>query len=248
LDADKVIGCANLQPHPVLTLSGATKNMFNSVIGKCQQQLHDLFPSPDAIARVIVDVCSLVKPTVSFLDLTTVASPSGDGRLTKVGLILAGSDPVALDAVGARMLGYLPDDIPTVRIGARTGLGISDTARIAVSGADWEEASTSLAQTRTNTGQAGETLYESATRFVNNVLLSRRPFVDSLACTQCGACRQICPVDAIASGVTGIPRIDSRKCANCHLCIESCDSKAIDLRFGRAAVAIRGLMKRLPQM
>jgi uncharacterized protein (DUF362 family)/Pyruvate/2-oxoacid:ferredoxin oxidoreductase delta subunit len=248
LDADKVIGCANLQPHPLLTLSGATKNMFNSVVGKCQQQLHDLFPSPDAIARIIVDVCSLVKPTVSFLDLTTVAGPDQGSQLKKVGLILAGSDPIALDAVGARLVGDMPHDIPTIRIGSRSGLGISDAARIMISGPDWKESPTVPAQERPVPHQVGESLYDSATRFVNNVFLNRTPFVDPLACTRCGACRQICPVEAVTLGAAGIPRIDARKCANCQLCIESCDPRAIDLRYGRVAVAIRGLVKRSPQM
>ena len=247
LDVDKVIGCANLQPHPVLTLSGATKNMFNAVVGKCQQQLHDLFPNPDAIARVIVDVCSLVKPTVSFLDLTTVAGVGADSQVNKVGRILAGSDPIALDAVAARLVGYVPHDIPTIRMGSRAGLGTSDAARIVVNGLDWKESPVAPAPQRPVAHQARENLYDSATRFVNNVFLSRTPFVDPLSCTRCGACRRVCPVDAVVIGPDGLPRIDSRECANCHLCIEACDAHAIDLRFGRVSGAVRSVMKRSPQ-
>lgn len=243
LDADKVIGCANLQPHPALTLSGATKNMFNAVVGKCQQQLHDLFPHPEAIARVIVDVCSLVKPTVSFLDLTTVADPEGNNQVKKVGLILAGSDPIALDAVAARLIGYSPHDIPTVRMGSRSGLGTSDAARIMVSGFDWQESPIAPAQERPAPLHARENLYDSATRLVNNAFLRRTPFIDSPSCTRCGACRPVCPVDAITVGHEGLPRIDPRKCAHCHLCIEACDASAIDLRFGHLSGAIRRLMK-----
>ncbi|MFL6700077.1 MAG: DUF362 domain-containing protein [Vitreoscilla sp.] len=249
LDVDKVIGCANLQPHPLLTLSGATKNMFNSLVGKCQQQLHNLFPDPDSIARVIVDVCTLVKPTVSFLDLTTVADPGGNpDQLKKVGLILAGSDPIALDTVAARLIGLGPHDVPTTRIGSRHGLGTADPARIAMSGLDWKDLPSATAGERPASRRPRESLYDAATRFCNNALLSVKPFVEPLSCIRCGACQPACPIDAITTDTDGLPRINSRRCANCQLCIEACDANAIDLRFGPVSAAIRMVMKPPPRL
>ncbi len=114
LDVDCVIGCANFQPHGTLILSGAVKNMFNVLVGKCQGQLHTLFPHPDDIARVIVDVCAVAKPTLSFLDLTTVRDPAGSVSHIPIGLMLASADPVALDSVAAIAAGFGYEDAPTI--------------------------------------------------------------------------------------------------------------------------------------
>ncbi len=58
----------------------------------------------------VVDVCLYKKPDLSVVD-ASVALTGGHlaGKKKNVGLILAGFDPVAVDAVGSRLLGHEPE-------------------------------------------------------------------------------------------------------------------------------------------
>ncbi len=43
-----------------------------------------------------------------------------------------------------------------------------------------------------------------------------------ITCTQCGACIDICPVQAITRDKNGIVRIDKKKCVGCFMCVGFC--------------------------
>lgn len=48
------------------------------------------------------------------------------------------------------------------------------------------------------------------------------------ACIACGACKPVCPVDAISEGEIYI--IDPEKCIDCTACVEQCPVDAISLK------------------
>lgn len=244
LDVDKVVSCANFQPHGSLVMSGAVKNMFSSVVGNCQQHLHNLFPCSSDIARVIVDVCKTAKPTVSFLDLTTVRDPDDTTKYHPVGLLLAGTDPVALDAVAARSAGFETVIAPTIWLGQKMGLGIADTSRITVAGMDWQTMAAVQVNAKPSAGITNERFYFRTTRFINNVVLRPRPEINQKACSGCGDCRKICPVQAIHQRPDGRLRINPWKCESCHLCIRTCELNAVAQQFGGVTKAIRRLMNK----
>ena len=49
--------------------------------------------------------------------------------------------------------------------------------------------------------------------------------VDEAACTACGACARVCPVD--------IRHVGDHECVHCGLCVDVCPEKAISIRAGR---------------
>lgn len=244
LDVDKVVNCANFQPHGSLVLSGAVKNMFNAVVGKCQQHLHDLFPHPDALARVIVDVYATIKPIVSFLDLTTVRDPYDAARYHPVGLLLASIDPVALDAVAARASGLGNADAPTIRWGGEMRLGCSDTNQIRVAGLDWQAMQAAQVSAAPYEKIETENLLKLTSRFINNKIFRPIPVITKNACSGCGDCLEICPVHAISKGKDEKLHINLRKCAHCNFCIDICESNAIEQQFGGVTKTIRRLINR----
>ncbi len=53
--------------------------------------------------------------------------------------------------------------------------------------------------------------------------------LDSDACTGCGLCEDICPMNAIAVGSEGVAEIEASSCIGCGLCATVCPSSAISL-------------------
>jgi Fe-S-cluster-containing hydrogenase component 2 len=47
-------------------------------------------------------------------------------------------------------------------------------------------------------------------------------------CTQCGACADVCPVDAICNE-DGIYTISAEDCVSCGICVDACPQKVIRL-------------------
>jgi ferredoxin len=51
--------------------------------------------------------------------------------------------------------------------------------------------------------------------------------IDEETCTACGACAEVCPVDAIS--VDESAKVDSELCSECGACVDECPVEAISL-------------------
>jgi ferredoxin len=51
--------------------------------------------------------------------------------------------------------------------------------------------------------------------------------VDQDACTGCGACAEVCPVDAIS--VDDVAKVDPETCTECGTCVDECPVEAISM-------------------
>jgi len=60
---------------------------------------------------------------------------------------------------------------------------------------------------------------------------SMKPAVTPAACTACGSCVRICPVEAVAIGKAGKAVIDQKKCVGCGECLCACTFDAIAVNW-----------------
>ncbi len=109
LEADRFINIPVAKHHSEARLTMCLKNMMGAIggwRGRCHVGLH----------QNIADMNLVLRPDLHILDCTRILlrnGPSG-GRLEDVevkNLVLAGPDPVALDAFGATLFGLKPEDI-----------------------------------------------------------------------------------------------------------------------------------------
>lgn len=131
LEADKLINLPIAKHHE---LTGATLGMKNwyGILGGQRNRLHQ------QIHQSLADLASFMLPTVTILDCYRVLLRNGPtgGNLEDVALkktIVAGTDPVALDAYVAKAYWNLePEQLPYLQMAANRGLGTVDYDKLPV--------------------------------------------------------------------------------------------------------------------
>jgi len=124
VEADKVINLPVAKHHATSTLTLGMKNWIGAVGGR-RNALHQ------DIHQTIVDLAQFFKPTVTLIDATRIMiknGPSG-GSLSDVAVkntLILSDDPVAADALAARLFGYSPEQIGFIRLGQKRNLGTYD--------------------------------------------------------------------------------------------------------------------------
>jgi len=127
-DCDVLINVPVLKHHGTSRLTMGMKNAFGMVGGERGDLHRD-------IHRKIADLHRLIKVDLTVLDAYRVMRTHGPtgGRIQDVDnssggarRIIAGTDIVAVDACGASMFGYEPDEVGFIRFAREAGLGSSD--------------------------------------------------------------------------------------------------------------------------
>lgn len=84
----------------------------------------------------LTTLASLLNPTISVVDGFIAMQGQGPdhGRRASLGVVIAGTDAVAVDAVAAAIMGFEPMEVPYLRQTQALGLGVATLASIAIVG------------------------------------------------------------------------------------------------------------------
>jgi uncharacterized protein (DUF362 family)/Pyruvate/2-oxoacid:ferredoxin oxidoreductase delta subunit len=224
---DVVINLPKLKTHGLTLFTGAVKNCFGLLPGFQKANLHKAAPKVDPFSSILVDVFSLVKPSLNIMDAIVGLEgngPSSSGSPRKIGLVFASHDAVALDAIAARIIGFGERDIATTRIATERRLGESDLSRIRLEGSSLSEISVPDYVLPSNSllRWVPEWFAKVASRF-----FWVHPEAIAEKCVACGICIDQCPVSCMIPDINGVPKIDYENCINCLCCDESCPDGAI---------------------
>jgi uncharacterized protein (DUF362 family)/Pyruvate/2-oxoacid:ferredoxin oxidoreductase delta subunit len=226
-DFDLVISLPKLKTHVLTLMTGAIKNNFGAGPGVRKAEYHKKFPKADDFSAMLVDIFSVVKPTLYLMD--AILSMEGDGpssgKPKTLGLILASTDGVAMDAVAASIMGFKPGQIPTTTIASERGLGTGDLNQIEIIGERLSEVKPKDFKTPSNK------FWKLTPRFIIRLIEPYfwvRPAINEELCTNCSTCVDNCPMNAISAD-SEIPTFDYEKCINCLCCHELCPEAAVFL-------------------
>ena len=137
-EVDVFINIPVLKHHGSTILTGCLKNMMGLTTRKTNVTFHlgsGKRNDPEYLAQCIADLNLIRKPDLVVADATefiTANGPSGPGPLKQLDIVVAGTDPVAIDALGATYLDMLPADILTVQKAYDLGIGEMDLSRLEI--------------------------------------------------------------------------------------------------------------------
>jgi uncharacterized protein (DUF362 family)/Pyruvate/2-oxoacid:ferredoxin oxidoreductase delta subunit len=228
-DCDYLVSVPKFKTHDLMTLTGAIKNLFGLVSATYKTELHKKYFDKEDFAKILVDIYQETKPVITVIDGIVAMEgdgPATSGKLRNTGLILAGSDCVALDSILALIMGLEPFDILSTKEASDRALGTADPDTITILGERLE-------------GIIGEPFLLPTTSIGKKVprpvinlakkLIKFYPCVERDNCIQCAACIRACPNKVISLKDKRIT-FDYSECISCFCCQEACPASAIKVK------------------
>lgn len=234
LEADRVVSMPKLKTHSLTLLTGAIKNSYGYLPHAFRVGLHRDHVLPDRFSAVVVDVFAARRPDFVLMDAIDALEgngPSAGGRPRRLGLLLAGTDAVAVDAVASALVGLDPMEVATTRIADASGLGVGQLDRIEIVGERLQDVRCpdfALPRTHFIMGAVISRVPGPVISVASRVARATRlwPRVDRRRCIGCGLCVSHCPKEAVRI-VDGKALIDYDECISCFCCQEFCQSDAV---------------------
>ena len=240
LRADGILNLCKLKSHTFTSMTGAVKNHFGVIPGLAKPGYHAKLMDTGRFANMLLDLMNIVSSRISIMDAVIAMEgdgPSG-GDPKQVGLLLGGTNPLALDVVAGEIIGLPRESNPILLEAENRGMQPNHIDQVELIGAD-------ISGLRIPDFKLPRTICQG-TGFADHLTWWQKPlqplFKDSLTlkpriskekCIACGACHEACPVKAI-SMVKGrkktYAQIDDEKCIRCYCCHEMCADDAVILR------------------
>lgn len=249
LEADYIINLPKLKTHSFTIFTGAVKNMYGVIPCGLRLKYHRQYIKNDVFSQMLVDIFSCVLCRLTIMDAVMAMEgegPSG-GELRNVGVIIAGLDAVAVDAVASKIVGLEPMSVFTTYHAHSRGLGVGRIEDIHVVGEElkavevknFKQSAVALTLFRSRVPSFLYAYFQYQLTLTPEVMKDR--------CTACEDCINVCPKGA-ARLEGGLARIDEEMCIHCLCCHEVCRFRAIRLKqlpIGRIMRGIISLSRRL---
>jgi uncharacterized protein (DUF362 family)/Pyruvate/2-oxoacid:ferredoxin oxidoreductase delta subunit len=237
-ECDYLINIPKFKTHSLTLLTGGIKNLFGLVSGTFKTELHKNYFNINDFSRILVDIYEEARPALTIIDGITAMEgdgPASCGKPRDLGLILSGSDCVALDSAMAKIAGIKPFDVLTTLKAAQRNLGNADFDKIEVLGERLENLNIRPFLLPT-TSFLRKNIPEPIVNIAKS-LIKYYPYPVYRNCVRCSACVKICPHQCITMKKKGIA-FDYKKCIACFCCQEACPSAAIKVKKSLVAKMI----------
>jgi uncharacterized protein (DUF362 family) len=147
-ETDLLCSVPVMKTHALAQVTLGMKNLVGVFPGTeyCSVRacMHDLASKvePSGAAACVVDMVRANKLGLVVIDASTAMEGQGPslGKPVKMNLIIAGTNPVATDMVGASLMGFEPEEVPTFAWANKAGLNPTRLDEIEVRGEKIESA------------------------------------------------------------------------------------------------------------
>lgn len=235
-EADIIINLPKLKTHGMMQLSAGVKNMFGAVPGLEKPELHFRFPDNQDFAQMLVDLSTLVPPTITVVD--AVVSMEGDGpsagELRQTGYTFAACDVHSLDVALSEYIQMPHETAFTVAKSVAGGLAPAQAKALIYHNDGPPVALTdfTLPTSRpVDFMQRVPRIFRRPATWFGDRFLTPKPVVQSADCIGCGKCEESCAPKAITMQNQRAV-IQYSECIKCYCCHEMCPVQAIDIRRG----------------
>jgi uncharacterized protein (DUF362 family)/Pyruvate/2-oxoacid:ferredoxin oxidoreductase delta subunit len=243
LEADRLINLPKLKTHEMMTMTCAVKNLFGAVVGTGKAVWHlKAGADRELFARMLLEIYLLRRPELTIVDAVTAMEGNGPGSgdPRQVGLLLAGTNPLAVDCIAAEIAGIPRKLLYVERQAEKLRLEGADRGGVTTVGLPLAEARVEgFRLPHISDVQFGLPL------FLKNRLrhyLASRPLAIPEKCRLCGVCVTACPPQAIAVR-EGRLAFDYHRCIRCFCCRELCPDGALDVKEGTLLKYIKMFQK-----
>jgi uncharacterized protein (DUF362 family) len=131
LQADKIIDVPVMKTHDQTQITLGIKNLKGVIPLSEKMRSHGL-----GVEQAIVDLAGFIKPALTVIDATTAAEGMGPmgGDPFRMNLVIAGENILAVDMVGAAIMGFDISQVKFLKYGVQAGLGPRSLNDITVEG------------------------------------------------------------------------------------------------------------------
>ncbi|MFX0041580.1 MAG: DUF362 domain-containing protein [Candidatus Hodarchaeota archaeon] len=129
MDASCIISVPSLKTHNMARTTLSMKNMMGTIIPKSIMHSN--------IHKKIADLVSLLRFKMKFQIIDGIIGSDGwelGGKPIQMDLIIAGEDPVAVDRIGSKIIGYGLDKVKYLNYGMKKQLGTANLDDIEIIG------------------------------------------------------------------------------------------------------------------
>jgi len=136
LDAAAIISVPVMKTHDQTDVSLSLKNLKGLVTDAEKRRIHQL-----GVFEGTCDLAGLFRPAFAVVDGIMTQEGLGPvyGLPVRMGLLLAGRDLLAVDAVASRVMGFNPQEIRLLGAARARGLGVLDDKEIDITGERLED-------------------------------------------------------------------------------------------------------------
>ena len=209
-------------------MTGAIKNTFGIIPGRTKTGYHGTMTTREQFAAMLLDLIALCPPKLTIMDAVIGMEGEGPGGGTPrtIGLLMASTDPLALDIVASQIMGLPQERNPFLIEAKKRGLhpfGIDEVETIGMPKEELRIEGFKLPSSFSKNGFRIMRLIGP----VAKTLFTVDPRIIKANCVACGACKNACPRDAIT--IDKVAKIDKKKCIRCYCCHEMCKYHAVEL-------------------
>jgi len=142
VEADLLVNIPKAKTHFLTAVTVGIKNLFGCIRYEDRKKYHREID----LASVLADLLKALPPGLTVVDAVQVMEGFGPhaGTAVEMGLVMAGTDAVAVDTVGTYLMGVDPRSLALLQVAEKLGLGSIDLAEIDIAGEALDEVRMSL--------------------------------------------------------------------------------------------------------